>query len=428
MEKTETRLVSEITWRKDLYPRFEPIPAKIQEYAEAVELVPPIEVNQHNELIDGYHRWTAHKKMKLEQIKVKVTKTESDADLLALAYERNAHGVIAISAEERRHGAIRMYADGTGKTEEEIARLLHVKVSTVNGYLARAKRESKARRNKRIWDAWLACDTLDEIAEREDLKQQSITTILENHRKSDTVQKSVIFSHYQNPDWNPPIYDIWKAASKSNETSIFGNTEARWTDNLLYMYTQPFDIVVDPFGGGGSTIDVCKKRLRRYWVSDRLPIEERLDMRQWDILDGPPPLHKRWGDVALMYLDPPYWKQAEGKYSEDANDLANMSLDDFYTVLTQFIQDCAGKMHTGAHIALIIQPTQWKAPDRQVVDHVIDIITRLQDVALRYIRRISCPYSTQQYTPQMVDWAKENRDVLVLTREIIIWQVGKKAK
>jgi DNA modification methylase len=71
-------------------------------------------------------------------------------------------------------------------------------------------------------------------------------------------------------------------------------------DNLLYMYTQPWQIVVDPFAGGGSTIDVCKKRLRRYWASDRQPIVERRDIRQWDILAGPPALHKRWGEVAGM--------------------------------------------------------------------------------------------------------------------------------
>ena len=40
-------------------------------------------------------------------------------------------------------------------------------------------------------------------------------------------------------------------------------------DNLLYLFTEPFGIVVDPFGGGASTITVCKKRMRRYWVSER---------------------------------------------------------------------------------------------------------------------------------------------------------------
>jgi len=189
------------------------------------------------------------------------------------------------------------------------------------------------------------------------------------------------------------------------------------------MYTEPFDIVVDPFAGGGSTIDVCKKRLRRYWASDRLPIVERLDIRQWDILDGPPPLHKRWSDVALLYLDPPYWKQAEGKYSEDEQDLANMELEDFYNALTTFVTDCAGKMRAGVHIALLMQPTQWKAPDRKIVDHVIDLILRLQNPSLQYIRRFHCPYESQQCNAQQVEWAKENRDSLEISRELIIWEI-----
>jgi hypothetical protein len=162
--------------------------------------------------------------------------------------------------------------------------------------------------------------------------------------------------------------------------------------------------------------------LRRYWVSDRLPIVERLDIREADILDGPPYLHKRWGDVALLYLDPPYWKQSENQYSEDAQDLANMELEQFYTTLTGFVHQCAEKMHAGSHIALLIQPTQWKAPDRQVVDHVVDLIVRLQDAPMRYVRRISSPYSTQPDSPQMVQWAKDNKELLVVTRELIIWR------
>ncbi len=29
-----------------------------------------------------------------------------------------------------------------------------------------------------------------------------------------------------------------------------GNSEVRWLDNLLYLYTKPFDIVVDTFASG----------------------------------------------------------------------------------------------------------------------------------------------------------------------------------
>lgn len=419
-----TRKVSEIIWREDLYPRFETIPGKIQEYAEQIERLPPIEINQHDELIDGYHRWTAHRKAKIENIPVKITSTRSDADLLALAYERNAHGVVAITPAEKKQGAIRMYADGTGRTEEEIAILLHVKLATVKSYLARIKRDNRALRNKRIWDAWLTCETEEAIAESEKLTHGAVQSIIENCQKSDVIQKLAIFSNYQDFDWQPPLYSVWAFAKRTNKVEYDGNTEVRIVDNLLYLYTEPLSIVVDPFGGGGSTIDICKKRLRRYWVSDRLPIVERRDIRKWDILEGPPGLHKRWGNVDLVYLDPPYWRQALGMYGDAPGNLANMELGQFYNVLTTFIQQCASKMRSGSRIALIIQPTQWNAPDRQVVDHITDIMRLLADEkALRYNRRISVPYSTDQYNPQQVNWAKENKKLLEISREVIIWKV-----
>ena len=61
-------------------------------------------------------------------------------------------------------------------------------------------------------------------------------------------------------DFVAPIYNIWKQQEKTAGSSHFGNSEVRWLDNLLHLYTEPFDIVVDPFAGGGSTIDICKKR------------------------------------------------------------------------------------------------------------------------------------------------------------------------
>jgi hypothetical protein len=54
-------------------------------------------------------------------------------------------------------------------------------------------------------------------------------------------------------DFDPPIYNIWKQQSKTAGVNHFGNSELRWVDNLLYLYTKPFDIVVDSFAGGGST-------------------------------------------------------------------------------------------------------------------------------------------------------------------------------
>jgi hypothetical protein len=125
----------------------------------------------------------------------------------------------------------------------------------------------------------------------------------------------------------------------------------------------------------------------------------------------------RWKDVKLVYLDPPYWKQSEGFYSQDPTDFANMPLEQFTENLSALIKAFADKL-TDAYIALIIQPTQWKSPGRAFTDHIGDML-RLVDLPVDM--RYSAPYSTQQHTPQMVEWAKQNKKCLVLTREIIVW-------
>jgi hypothetical protein len=152
-----------------------------------------------------------------------------------------------------------------------------------------------------------------------------------------------------------------------------------------------------------------------------LPIIERAkEIRHHDVTTGPlkPP---QWGDVRLVYLDPPYWKQAEGQYSDDATDLANMPLEQFTDTLTTVVTAYGKKLPTGAHIALILQPTQWKAPERQFTDHVGDLLRRVKlPVEMRY----SVPYESQQCTAQMVEWAKAEKRCLVLTREIVVWRVA----
>jgi DNA modification methylase len=59
-------------------------------------------------------------------------------------------------------------------------------------------------------------------------------------------------------DFTPPLSNIWRAHDTANGVTHHGASDVRWLDNLLYLYTQPCDIVVDPFAGSGSTIDICK--------------------------------------------------------------------------------------------------------------------------------------------------------------------------
>lgn len=415
--------VTSVVFRQDLYPRIKTSAETVQKYAEDLGVLPPILINQHGELIDGWHRWTAHRKNNSELIRAIVKPTTSEADFLEQAIRTNATHGLQLSAEDKRDMARKIYHTTSERDRDqkkiELASILSVSERTVRGWLSRIDKDAKEARNRKIYDMWLACHSQDEIAAAVETPQQTVADLVKTFTDSGKLSESGKAAANHATDFEPPIYNVWKQQEKTPGSGHFGNSESRWVDNLLYLYTKPFDMVVDPFAGGGSAIDVCKKRFRRYWVSDRKPIVEReKEIRLHDLTDGLPPLH-RWTDVKLVYLDPPYWKQAEGRYSDDPTDLANMPLDLFHESLAGVINGFLKKLSPGAVIALILQPTQWKAPERRFTDHVAEMIRR---VDARIINRIQAPYESQQCTAQMVEWAKAERKVLTISREIVVWE------
>lgn len=422
-EKGKSMKTADVVYREDLYPRIETSAQTVQKYAEDLDVLPPITVNQHGILIDGWHRWTAHKKNEVEEIRAEVIETTSDAHLLELAIEMNASHGLQLSQADKRDMARKIYGATPEKERDEkkkqLAKILSVSERTIRDWLSRVDKDSKEARNRRIFDLWLACYTQQEIADLLGVTRDEVRGLGEIGDIAKFPKPDQSAADHAT-DFTVPIYNIWKQQEKSNNVGHFGNSEVRWVDNLLYLYTKPFDVVIDPFAGGGSTIDICKKRFRRYFVSDRKPIVEREKEIRLHDLTGGLPKPPQWKDVRLVYLDPPYWKQAEGQYSDDPTDLANMPLEQFNEALAGIINGFAKKL-TDAYIALIIQPTQWKAPERQYTDHVGDM---LRAVKLPVDMRYSVPYESQQCNAQMVEWAKENKTCLVLSREIVVWKVN----
>ena len=419
--------LSEIVFDEGLYPRVEGHdPATVQTYVRDMEQIEAagklISINADGILLDGRHRMLAYK-TKADGADPEVTvyryAISSKLESFRLACELQDRG-FALNNNDRQASAKRLYALGD-QSQADIAKVLGVSKQTISAWLSRTIKEEKETKKKKAREMWLACATQEEIAEAVGVSQQTVVNWEEDFTKSPEGGLLV-----NPPNFEPPIYNVWKQQAKTNAVSHFGNSEARWVENLLYLYTEPAGIVVDPFGGGGSTIDVCKKWNRRYYVSDRKPIVAREhEIRLHDLTTGLPSV-PRWKDVDLVYLDPPYWKQAEGQYSDDPTDLANMPLEEFNKELAGIINEFGKKLKASArttpqHIALIIQPTQWKAPERQFTDHIGDM---LRLVKLPVDMRYSVPYESQQCTAQMVEWAKAAKRCLVLTREIIVWRVG----
>ncbi|MBF0116609.1 MAG: hypothetical protein HQM04_16395 [Magnetococcales bacterium] len=421
----KTAKLSEIVFDEVIYPRSGHDPVLVQRYAEHIEEIEAarkfISVSADMKLLDGKHRWLAYRKRfdsVDREISVLVYPIIAPHDQLAMAAKLNSDHGWQLTDSDKEGVAKSLYA--YGMSYDSIAAYLSVGKAKVSSWLARTVKDQKDKRDKKIFGMWMACHTQTEIAEAVNTPQQTVTDILKSF--TETVPENqtgkILADHAA--DFDPPLYNVWKRQERTPGSLHPGNTDVSFVDNLLYLYTKPLDVVVDPFAGGGSTIDVCKKRFRRYWVSDRKPIPEREhQIRMHDVTNGLPPL-ARWQDVALVYLDPPYWKQMEGRYSNDPKDLANMPLEQFTSELAKLINGFAKKLRSGAVIALVLQPTQWNAPERRYTDHVADM---LKAVKLPIDMRIQCPYESQQCTAQMVNWAKENRTILVLSREIVVWRI-----
>jgi hypothetical protein len=87
----------------------------------------------------------------------------------------------------------------------------------------------------------------------------------------------------KNPWGNIQHFDVWQFQKAEGESSYFGRMPRQVVENLLWFYTEPGQIVVDPFVGGGTTIEVAKQMGRRVWASDLNPSTPLLPIHKHDI-------------------------------------------------------------------------------------------------------------------------------------------------
>lgn len=412
MSEIITKKVSDIKIIDVLYPRPEIIPALIQEYADNIEVLPPIDINQDGILIDGAHRLSAHKQNNLTEIKCIVTQTESESELFWLAVDKNKSHGHQLSKEAKRRIAVKEC--GGIKSDDEIIKRLSIPKRTYLRWTEGKKKQLKEERDEKILDLYLQCCTQQHIAEKLIMPKQTVSDVIDK-LKSESGHLAQTGQNFK-----PQLYNIWSFAKNNNDNNHFGNMPRDIVENLLYYYTEPFDVVFDPFGGGGTTLDVCKSWYRRYFVSDIQPTEIALQkgVRPHDITTGLP---EGLPKPNFIFLDPPYWKQAEKQYTELNSDFGNMSLDDFYSYFEVLFKQLYSKLTNGGHMAFIIQNTQWKNEDKHTEPHSHKLWNIAESVGYTFDNIIHVPYSTQQYNAQQVTYAKENKTLLELNRELVVF-------
>jgi DNA modification methylase len=406
--------IDSVRFVKELYPRLREDDATIERYRDAVDQLPPIVVARGGILVDGFHRLQAHKREGRTEIAAEDLGDLTDTEIFNESIRRNASHGHQLSRKDKQNLAGKLWQTlahlPNAERTAEIAKTLAVSDRAVQGWTKDARKFEKEQQQAQAWDAWLDCKTEHEIADGIGSPRTTIQSWLDEKRKS---------AEFVNAPESRQHFDVWNfqnAADDAGTDSYFGKMPPQVVENLLWLYTQPGQTVFDPFAGGGTTIDVAKRMGRRVWASDRKPSTPTLPIHEHDITTGWPESAPRKVDFVL--LDPPYWQQAKGRYSDDPEDLGNVELDEFNASWSRVVKACAERLADGGLLAYIISPTQLD--DGSVVDHAFDMYQVCRDSGLTPHRRIIVPYSTQQATGQQVTWARENKRMCKLYRDLVV--------
>jgi len=388
-------LVKDIQFLEEFYPRDSFDNEIVNSYRLNIDNLPPIIISKENILIDGYHRLIAHRLEKKEEIGIEILDIPKERILFEATKLNSKHG-LQLSKKEKRRLSQRFYQNGI--KIQEIASVLSVSSGIVSEWLSDLIQDIKKEQEKQIIDLHLKCLTNIEIGSKVGLSDVRVGQILNNFISENTSKIS------QNPPESLQLFNVWNFGKREG-LEFRGAIPHEIIENVLWYYTKPFDLVVDPMVGSGTTKDVCKKMHRRYLVYDLNPITD--DIQKNDINNGFP---KECKDCDLIFLDPPYFNMVfEGLFKD---------IDDFYSFIEKLAKNSYKTVKKDGIVALLIEDMTEKGNYcLSGESYRIFIENKFQ-----CINHISCPLSTQQFNPQQMEKAKETRHLLGRNRDLWVFK------
>jgi len=390
--------IDSIKFIEELYPRNGFDNEVVNSYRLNIEKLPAIIISKENYLVDGYHRILAHKLEGLTEIEAEIYDIAKDKVLWEATKVNARHG-LQLSTKEKKRLAIHFYKNNDC-TLSQISEVLAVSEATLsNSWLREVIEDARQEQKREIIELYLRCLTQQEISDKIGLSQSRISEIIEKFKNefSDKTPESL------------QLFNVWNFPNRQNVLDFNGAIPREIVENVLYYYTEPFDLIVDPMGGSGTTIDICRTMYRRYRVYDINPI--RLEsITKHDIRKGYPSECK---NCDLIFLDPPYYNMVFDNFG---------SIEEFYEFIVRLAKDSYKTVKENGIVTLLMQDMTEKGKYCLSGESYRFFI----EAKFVCVDHISCPLSTQQFNPQQIEKSKKQKHLLGRNRDLYVFKKATK--
>jgi DNA modification methylase len=159
--------------------------------------------------------------------------------------------------------------------------------------------------------------------------------------------------HYEKPKLSPQVTTLWDYPSQhygdaqQGSSKYVGATPSHVIWNVVSRFSEPGELVVDPFCGSGTTLDVCadlERKARGFDVAPARDDVENADARSL-------PLKAK--SVDLVFIDPPYADNVE--YSDDPRCIGKLKADGrWQRAMRLVLQECARVLKDDRHLAVYV--------------------------------------------------------------------------
>ena len=468
MSKVQSIKLEDIVIDNRIYPRSSIDHKRVSMFEENMRdgfEFDPIHLQAHPDepgkyrILDGAHRFKAYKGIGEKEVKAEIINLNGDDPLLYAA--RHAIGPRQLNDEEARDTARRAFQNNPKLSSEKIGKDVGRSSRMVNIYIAdlRAVIQSDLELNifrldrlgipqeriserlgqtRDIIRTYLGKREIFPESPNTDLKKGfTVTQVAEKHGWPESLVWSINLEgkddlpKCQELQWGVRTWDEWKwnDCDKRFGDEWPGRIPAQLIAHILYYFSKPGDLVIDPMAGGGVVADTCLAFNRRCWsfdMVDRPDERPEIEPYFWDIKNLKWPITGKT-KPDLIIFDPPYFSKKAKEYEEES--ISNLSREEYLDFLERFFRLALENSKKGTRIVMInadwrdFQGTPALEEDEESAILIIDYGILMRNAGWAVSHVMQAPMSSERFQAGTVS-AMQNKRILGVTGRNVI--VGRK--